>query len=322
MSNRSLTGYDNKDAVTGRPDEEVYLFDAGTGRLICASCNFTRARPIGVEVGQIAEGVAGVGNLVDIQKAGNGAYRPQTGVAANLPGGVTPEGEQGSLYQSHYLSDSGRLFFNSSDALVPRDVNRQEDVYEYEPVGIKSSEGKELCTENSESFSTRSGGCVDLISSGTSSAESGFLDASDTGGDVFFLTRSKLVSSDFDTALDVYDAHECTSQTPCFPEPPVSPAPCGDAESCRAAPSPQPSIFGSPASATFSAAGNIPPPAATSKSKTAAQLRAEKLKRALAVCRRKKPGRARRACEAKARKTYGRIRTAAKARKSSGGSKR
>jgi hypothetical protein len=42
----------------------------------------------------------------------------------------------------------------------------------------------------------------------------------------------------------------------------------------------------------------------------------------LAVCRRKKPGRARRACKAKAQKTYGPIRTAAKARKSSGGSKR
>jgi hypothetical protein len=317
MSNRSLTGYDNKDAVTGRPDEEVYLFDAGTGRLICASCNFTRARPIGVEVGQITEGAAGVGNLVDIQKAVAGAYRPQTGVAANLPGGVTPEGEYGALYQPRYLSDSGRLFFNSSDALVPRDVNSQEDVYEYEPVGVGG------CTSSLATYSEHAGGCVDLISSGTSAGESGFMDASETGGDVFFLTNSKLVSSDFDTALDVYDAHECTSRAPCIPEPPASPPTCADAESCRAAPSPQPSIFGSPASATFSSAGNsTPPPAATSKSKTAAQLRAEKLKRALAVCRRKKPGRARRTCEAKARKTHGRIRTAAKARKSSGRSER
>ena len=34
MSDRSLTGYDNTDAVSGQPDEEVYLYDAdGRGKL-------------------------------------------------------------------------------------------------------------------------------------------------------------------------------------------------------------------------------------------------------------------------------------------------
>ena len=37
------------------------------------------------------------------------------------------------LYQSRYLSNEGRLFFNSADALVPHDSNGREDVYEYEP---------------------------------------------------------------------------------------------------------------------------------------------------------------------------------------------
>ena len=48
MSDRSLTGYDNLDANSGQPDEEVYLYDAASGRLVCASCNPTGARPVGI----------------------------------------------------------------------------------------------------------------------------------------------------------------------------------------------------------------------------------------------------------------------------------
>ena len=48
MSERSLTGYDNRDANSGVPDEEVFLYDADTGRLVCASCNPTGARPVGL----------------------------------------------------------------------------------------------------------------------------------------------------------------------------------------------------------------------------------------------------------------------------------
>src|SRR6202043_1120723 len=39
MSDRSLTGYDNRDVVSGQPDEEVYLYHAS--HLTCASCNPT-----------------------------------------------------------------------------------------------------------------------------------------------------------------------------------------------------------------------------------------------------------------------------------------
>ena len=57
MSNRDLTGYDTIDANSGQPDQEVYLYHAETsasgvleaGKLVCASCNPTGARPVGVE---------------------------------------------------------------------------------------------------------------------------------------------------------------------------------------------------------------------------------------------------------------------------------
>jgi DNA-binding beta-propeller fold protein YncE len=47
MSERELTGYDNRDALSGEPDEEVYIYDADSGRLVCASCDPTGARPVG-----------------------------------------------------------------------------------------------------------------------------------------------------------------------------------------------------------------------------------------------------------------------------------
>jgi len=99
MSNRSLTGYDNTDALTGQPDEEVYLYDAIGGGLTCVSCNPSGGRPVG-------------------------------------PSGIPPAtatSTRDGFYQSRVLSNDGRrVFFDTADALVPQDSNGQEDVYEYE----------------------------------------------------------------------------------------------------------------------------------------------------------------------------------------------
>lgn len=230
MSNRSLTGYDNRDAVSGELDEEVFLYSAagagGAGKLVCASCNPTGARPHGIEAALIGQGNGGL--------AGGWVWggSPQ-GLAANIPGWVPLERRgttAASVYQPRYLSNNGRLFFNSSDALVPQDTNGTEDVYEFEPVGEGS------CTEGTSSGSSvyvqASGGCVGLISSGTSPLESAFLDASESGDDVFFETSAKLVPQDTDDALDVYDAHVCGVGWQC-PPPPPPPLPACEGDACQ-----------------------------------------------------------------------------------------
>jgi DNA-binding beta-propeller fold protein YncE len=291
MSQRSLTGYDNRDAVSGHLDEEVYVYHASAGAaLVCASCNPTGARPHGAEYGPLR---AGRGGLV----GGSETWESTQWLAANVPG-WTPYESSTALYQSRYLSDSGRLFFNSSDALVPQDVNGTQDVYQYE------SPGEGECTAASVTFSERSGGCVDLVSSGTSATESAFLDASESGGDVFFLTAARLASQDADASVDVYDAQECIGTSPCFPSSAAQSPPCTTETSCRPAPTPQPSAFGVPASATFAGAGNHPP-SATSKSslKPKSLTRAQRLARALKACRAKHKG-SRSACEARIRKRY------------------
>jgi hypothetical protein len=281
MSNKNLTGYDTTDAVNKHADEEVYLYDAGTGKLVCAGCNPTGARPVGAKFTD--DQITGLSTF----PSGEGAVT----IASNVPVWTDP------FYQSRYLSNSGRLFFNSSDALVPQDVNGTQDVYQYEPAGIGD------CDASKTTFSERSGGCVALLSSGASKDESAFIDASESGNNVFFLTTAKLLSQDFDDARDIYDARECSATSPCIAPAPVEPPPCETGDSCKSAPSPQPTIFGSPASATFSGAGNVVPserPAAKQKGLS----RTQKLARALKACHKKKNKKKRAVCERQARSRY------------------
>jgi hypothetical protein len=299
MSDRSLTGYENRDVNSGKPDIEVYMYEASSERLACASCNPTGARPTGVEAGEFQS--TNHSNLVDIQGGAGAAfggadYGSENWVAANLPAGVSL-GSNESLYQPRALSDNGRLFFNSSDALVPQDVNGQEDVYEFESQGVGD------CSVSSVTFKPSSDGCIGLISSGESPEETGFMDASEGGGDVFFLTTSRLTSQDYDTSIDVYDAHQCSPSAPCIAQP-VSIPPCSSGDSCKAPPSLQPSIFGAPASATFSGTNNPITSSSKSRVKSKSLTRAQKRARALKTCRRK-PKRKRLECEKQARRRYG-----------------
>ena len=244
MSQAPLTGYDNRERTSGQPAAEVYLYDAASKRLECASCEATGSRPVGVAYSSIEAGFGGIG-----------VWEQSAQVAAIAPR-WTANGDTGQIarYQPRYLADSGRLFFNSIGALVPQDANATQDVYEYEPPGVGD------CSESLPTYSARSGNCVSLISSGRSAQPSGFLDASESGDDVYFLSSAQLSPLDVDTARDVYDAHVCTSSSPCITFPTTQSPPCNNESSCKASPTPQPSIFGAPASATFSGAGNLQPP--------------------------------------------------------------
>jgi hypothetical protein len=276
MSDRPLTGYDNTDVsdaetsinpkernvkATVHHDEEVYLFDEASGGLVCASCNPSGERPEGV-FDPVEEEPGYHKLLVDEPASWEGRW-----LAGSVPGWTTYHVFQ-ALYQSRYLSNNGRLFFNSPDALVPADVDHQENVYEFEPQGVGG------CTpatvDASEVYEPATGGCVGLISSGTSTQESAFLDASVTGGrdseadegggDVFFLTSSQLAPQDVDQAYDIYDAHECSAGSPCVLQAAAAvPPACSNEASCKAAPETQPSIYGLPSSATFTGESNFAP---------------------------------------------------------------
>jgi hypothetical protein len=88
-----LTAYDNTDALTGAPDSEVYLYDAGADRLTCASC-----RPSGGP--------------------------PSGGSGLPIPPIRQPNNRQRTVL------DDGTVFFDSADVIVRADSNGLQDVYE------------------------------------------------------------------------------------------------------------------------------------------------------------------------------------------------
>ncbi len=179
VSAGSPTGYDNTDAADpqGRKALEVYLYDAGTGKLACISCNPSGARPQGRE----------------FKSFGSPLIRR---VAARLPAG------QNQFFTPRALSaDGNHLFFDSFDALVPSDRNKMGDVYEW-----TRASGQEECeAQGAELFVPKAGGCLSLISSGQDEVDSELADMTPDGHDVFIRTGSSLLPQD-PGQIDVYDA--------------------------------------------------------------------------------------------------------------------
>jgi hypothetical protein len=142
-------------------------------------------------------------------------------------------------------ADGDRAFFETFDALDPHDTNAKRDVYQFERPGTGD------CSEASPTFNAGAGGCVALISSGQSEDETYFLDASESGDDVFISTREGLVFNDEDGRYDVYDARVGGSS-------PVPPPPGCEGEACRGPATADP---GTPAPGTsaFEGPGDPPP---------------------------------------------------------------
>jgi sugar lactone lactonase YvrE len=218
MSAGSPTAYDNLDAASGEPDTELYLYDAASNELLCASCNPSGSRPAG-ELDTYAGRTLWVG--------------------AKIPTWIN------TLYAPRVLSAGGeRLFFESPDALVVRDTNGLTDIYQWEAPGTGT------CTTSLYSYSEQDQGCVDLISSGKSARKAEFVDASPTGDDVFFTYQQSLVAQDTDGLVDIYDARALGG----FPPPTPPPVIC-EGEACQG-PAEAPEDP-SPASSAYEGAGNV-----------------------------------------------------------------
>jgi hypothetical protein len=296
MSNGSPTGYDNVDAnpeAKGARDEEVYLYDSREATLTCVSCNPTGARPHGVF--DTVEAGEGLGLAVDRRKVWAEPGHEHW-LAGNIPG-WTAQSLVSALFQSRYLSDEGRLFFNSPDYLVQQAKSGKEAVYEYEPAGVGSCESP-------------TGGCVSLISSGSSSRESAFLEATPSGNDVFFLTAAPLLPQDTDTAFDIYDARVCTAVSPCLTPPTPAPPGCSAINGCRPSEPGQQAPLGPSGSTTITGQGNLTQPQPKGEplgTKTVHPkplTRSQQLAKALKACKKIKSKKKRGRCDAQARKKW------------------
>ncbi|WP_155891862.1 NHL repeat-containing protein [Conexibacter woesei] len=168
---------------------EVYLYDTQTAQLSCPSCRDDGAAPTGdAQMGQGSE-------------------------------------SSFDRYQAMAVNDDGTVFFDTTDPLVPNDVNGTRDVYVYRS------------------------GRLTLISPGTRAYDATFADATPDGSNVFFVTSQRLVDQDVDDIADLYDARiggGIAQQT----QPPPRAA-CGGSE-CR---EPGPGPVSSPATPTQTSGG-------------------------------------------------------------------
>jgi hypothetical protein len=139
VSTKRLLSYDNEGI------KEVYLFDADavTDPIVCISCNKDGSAP-------------------------QGESHLQTRSYSTVPGLITPAQEVAANMPTNITADNSRIFFQTVNALAPRDTNGVEDVYVWE------------------------GGQANLISSGTGK-ESLFVSATPSGDDAFFTSSNSLV---------------------------------------------------------------------------------------------------------------------------------
>lgn len=225
-SRLQLTDYDNEETP------EFYRYRAAAGDLGCVSCNPTGAAPTAIPA------------LQSIHKLAGSVFFAGT-LTRNLS------------------ADGTRVFFDTAEKLVANDTNgddgcpshneisglledpRCRDVYEWE------AKGSGTCTS-----AAQNGGCLYLLSTGTSTEPAYFADASASGNDAFIFTDQRLVGQDKDQITDIYDARVgggIASQNP-----PLQPEPCAAETSCRGAVITPPASQ-SPGTSTFSGPGNPKP---------------------------------------------------------------
>lgn len=149
--------------------------------------------------------------------------------------GARPVSDVSGSQDGIFMSDDGRTFFGTRDAVVPDDTNGIMDVYEY------------------------AGGRPQLVSSGTGetekslSGQAGLVGVSADGVDVYFATFQKLVAGDRNGQfLRLYDARSNGG----FGSPaPV--APCAAADECHGPASATPTEPPVASSAALGAGGNV-----------------------------------------------------------------
>jgi len=167
MSRLPLTDYDNE--LDGIPLTEVFVYDAATERLTCASCNPSGEPPVAPALPEFAEHISEIW----------GSFLPASdSLASHQPRVITEDGD--------------RVFFDSIEPLAPQDENSFLDVYEWERDGTGSCE--------------QASGCIFLLSGGQSDDNSYLIDASANGDDVFFVSRAQLVKADHGDDDVLYDA--------------------------------------------------------------------------------------------------------------------
>jgi len=172
-------------------------------------------------------------------------YEPATSqieCASCIPSGEPPTSDIAASQDGLFMTNDGRVFFTTYDALVHGDTNHAIDVYEY---------------VNGRAQLITPGTGETAISSGVVSAienPPGLLGVSADGRDVYFSTYDTLVPQDHNGLfLKIYDAREDGG----FPSPAPLP-PCEAADECHGASSSPPPSIQKGTEASLGSGGSVP----------------------------------------------------------------
>jgi hypothetical protein len=239
-SNAQITGYENAgcgpEVHPNEPCSEIFMYSTATGHVVCLSCDPTGSRP------------SGNATLTD----------------GDINAHLTPEAEPAAQLTRNVSADGDRVFFETPDSLVSGDENGAPDctygvhafsqpqaqpscmdVYEWEAPGAPGG----TCTQMEVN-----GGCLYLLSTGTSDQASFFVDASSEGNDVFIATLSQLVPVDKDQSYDLYDVHVDGGLASQQVEPDT---PCESAGACQGVGASPAGSQSTPGTASFQGPGNL-----------------------------------------------------------------
>jgi len=254
-STQKLTAYaPTGQGVCQRGCAQLYRYRPGDSGPLCVSCDPTGAPP----VGPVA--LAGAAN--------------NNGTVGSF--GAAPNNHEEVLTRN-ISADGNRVFFDSDNELVAADTNGDDGCPSQPPLRGQSGTGPQLCTDvyeweasgsgsctqASSAYSPQDGGCLYLLSGGTSDQPSYLADVSASGDDAFIITYDSLLPGDQDQGADIYDARVdggIASQHT------SSPPPCSSADSCHGASTSAPARQGA-GSGSLQGPGNPPPKHKKSKKK-------------------------------------------------------
>jgi hypothetical protein len=277
-----LTAYENAGHY------EAYVYDTKKNEVTCISCNPLHRNPVSLELEPESQGQA---QLIDFFSTDIGEQHYQT---------PSPP----------FISNDGsRAVFETTEALVPQDVNGTEDVYEWEREGTEGCSTESVHLESlaeSPAYSPVVEGCIYMLSSGLGKEvpnENGIVDgthlvgASENLQDVYVQTSESLLPG-LDNASKLYDVRVGGG----FPYIPSSHG-C-EAAQCRL-PDGESAVLGGSTSESSTGPGNPKRTAVRRAGGSAGAPRRRRLARALRSCSGHKSKRRRRVCERRARRRFG-----------------
>jgi hypothetical protein len=154
------------------------------------------------------------------------SYTPATGAIvcdSCRPDGQPPTAAVAASQDGLFLTNDGRAFFSTTEALVPQDTNEAEDVYEF------VNGRPQLITPGTGTAPPGTGGNVGGSASILLDESPGLAAVSANGADVYFSTYDSLISEDHNgNFLKFYDARTNGG----FSQPPPV-QPCAAAEECH-----------------------------------------------------------------------------------------